>query len=69
MSEPVHDLTRLQAMDEGAWAALQDDFYRRIYFYVKRYVQDHQLAEDLTQDVFLGAVRGIQGFDLSLIHI
>lgn len=63
MSEPVHDLSRLQAMDEGAWAALQDDFYRRIYFYVKRYVQDHQLAEDLTQDVFLGAVRGIQGFD------
>jgi RNA polymerase sigma factor (sigma-70 family) len=63
MSEPVHDLTRLQAMDEGAWAALQDDFYRRIYFYVKRYVQDHQLAEDLTQDVFLGAVRGIEGFD------
>ena len=63
MSAPAHDLERLQAMDEGAWAALQDDYYRRIYFYVKRYVQDHQAAEDLTQDVFLGAVRGIAGFD------
>ena len=52
-------------MDEGAWAALQDDFFRRIYFYVKRYVGNHQTAEDLTQDVFLGAVRGIAGFDTS----
>jgi DNA-directed RNA polymerase specialized sigma24 family protein len=59
MSERRHDIARLQAMDEGAWAALQDDYFRRIYFYVKRYVSDHQTAEDLTQDVFLGAVRGI----------
>jgi len=63
MSERTHDIARLQAMDEPAWAALQDDYYRRIYFYVKRYVADHQTAEDLTQDVFLGAVRGIAGFD------
>ncbi|MCA8975547.1 MAG: sigma-70 family RNA polymerase sigma factor [Planctomycetes bacterium] len=63
MSEHTHEMSRLQAMDEAAWGALQDDFYRRIYFYVKRYVTDHQTAEDLTQDVFLGAVRGIGGFD------
>lgn len=63
MTLPAHDLDLLQAMDEGAWAALQEDFYRRVFFYVKRYVQDHQAAEDLTQDVFLGAVRGIAGFD------
>ncbi len=63
MSEGRHDIQRLQAMDDAAWAALQDDYYRRIYFFVKRYVQDHQTAEDLTQDVFLGAVRGIAAFD------
>ena len=63
MTERVHEIPRLQAMDEPAWAALQDDYYRRIYFYVKRYVADHQTAEDLTQDVFLGAVRGIGSFD------
>ena len=63
MSERVHDMARLQAMDETAWADLQEDYYRRIYFYVKRYVSDHQTAEDLTQDVFLGALRGIEGFD------
>jgi RNA polymerase sigma-70 factor (ECF subfamily) len=63
MNARAHEIPRLQAMDEGAWASLQDDYYRRIYFYVKRYVTDHQTAEDLTQDVFLGAVRGIGGFD------
>ncbi|MBL8747689.1 MAG: sigma-70 family RNA polymerase sigma factor [Planctomycetes bacterium] len=63
MSARPHEISRLQAMDERAWADLQEDYYRRIYFYVKRYVTNHQTAEDLTQDVFLGAVRGIAGFD------
>ncbi|MFK7742875.1 MAG: RNA polymerase sigma factor [Planctomycetota bacterium] len=63
MSERVHEVERLQAMDDTAWADLQEDYFRRVYFYVKRYVGDHQTAEDLTQDVFLGALRGIGGFD------
>jgi RNA polymerase sigma-70 factor (ECF subfamily) len=63
MRTTAHDLGRLQAMDEAAWAALQEDYHRRIYFYVQRYVTDHQTAEDLTQDVFLGAVRGVERFD------
>jgi len=63
MSERAHDIAKLQAMDEFAWTDLQDDYFRRIYYFVKRYVQDHQTAEDLTQDVFLGAVRGIASFD------
>lgn len=63
MASTAHDISRLQAMDETAWARLQDDYSRRIYFFVKRYVNDPHTAEDLTQDVFLGAVRGIAGFD------
>ncbi len=63
MDDGRHDIRKLQAMDDAAWAALQSDYFRRIYFFVKRYVQDHQTAEDLTQDVFLGAVRGIAAFD------
>jgi RNA polymerase sigma-70 factor (ECF subfamily) len=63
MSNVHHDIALLRAMDEGAWATLQDEFYRRVYFYVKRYVVDHQTTEDITQDVFLGAVRGIATFD------
>ena len=63
MTKIHHDITALQAMDEVAWSRLQEDYFRRIYFFVKRYVRDHQTAEDLTQEVFLGAVRGIAGFD------
>lgn len=63
MPRSPHDIARLQRMDDAAWAELQDDYFRRIYFYCKRYVGDHQTAEDLTQDVFLGAVRGIASFD------
>lgn len=58
-----HDIGRLQAMEEAAWEVFQEAYYRRVYFFAKRYVGDHQTAEDLTQDVFLGAVKGIAGFD------
>jgi RNA polymerase sigma-70 factor (ECF subfamily) len=63
MSDTAPDIAALQAMDEAAWEALQRSHSRRIYYFVKRYVRDHQTAEDLTQDVFLGAVRGIDRFD------
>jgi RNA polymerase sigma-70 factor (ECF subfamily) len=63
MSADDHDIRKLQAMDDAAWAALQEDYFRRVYFFCKRYCNDHQTAEDLTQDVFLGAVRGIATFD------
>ncbi|MBK8977960.1 MAG: sigma-70 family RNA polymerase sigma factor [Planctomycetes bacterium] len=57
------DIAALQAMDEDAWQRLQDAYFRRVYFYVRRYVDNHQTAEDLTQDVFLGAIKGIPRFD------
>lgn len=65
MTSQRHDVAKLQAMQEDAWADLQADFFRRVFYYVKRYVTDHQTAEDLTQDVFLGAVRGIAAYDPS----
>ena len=58
-----HDISRLQSMNESAWADLQEDYFRRIYFFIQRYVSNHQTAEDLTQDVFLGAVKGVANFD------
>jgi len=63
MVEDDIDVRRLQAMDDAAWTSFQDTFFRRVYFFVKRHVDDHQTAEDLTQDVFLGAVRGIANYD------
>ena len=61
----VADIEALQSMDEGAWQNVQDRFFRRVFFFVRRYVGDHQTAEDLTQDVFLGAVKGISRFDVA----
>lgn len=63
MNDDAFDLPRLRAMDEAAWTALQDAWHRRLFGYVKRCVGDHQTAEDLVQEVFLGAVRGIDGYD------
>jgi RNA polymerase sigma factor (sigma-70 family) len=63
MSDPTFDLPRLQAMDEGAWAALQQAWHRRILGYVRRCVADRDAAEDVVQEVFLGAVRGIGAYD------
>ncbi len=57
------DIAALQSMDEQAWQSVQDAYFRRVFFYVRRYVGNHQTAEDLTQDVFLGAVKGIDRFD------
>jgi RNA polymerase sigma-70 factor (ECF subfamily) len=56
-------IAKLQALDEAEWARLEETYSPRIYFYVKKQVQDHQTAEDLTQETFLGAIRGIQSFD------
>lgn len=56
-------ISKLQALDEHEWARLEEEYFPRIYFYVKKQVQDHQTAEDLTQETFLGGVRGIANFD------
>ena len=42
MNTRTHDIQRLQAMQEDAWADLQAEYFRRVFYYVKRYVQDHQ---------------------------
>lgn len=63
MSHELPEIEALQSMQQTAWADLQDAYFRRIYFFIKRYVGNHQTAEDLTQDVFLGAVKGISRFD------
>lgn len=61
----LHDLSieRLQAMDHAEWERFQAEYHDRVFGYIKRQVNDAELAADLTQDVFLGAVRGIARFD------
>lgn len=63
MAASDFSIDRLQRLDEGEWAKLRGDYHDRIYGYVKRQVNHPDWAEDLAQEVFLGAIRGIQGFD------
>lgn len=57
------DIGLLKALDDKEWERLQAEYHDRVYGYVKRQIGDPDLAEDLTQDTFLGAVRGIRNFD------
>ena len=63
-----HDIQRLQAMDEEAWGGLQEDYFRRVYFFVKRYVDDHQTA-NARPLVAAGAAAIIQEADLSDVSL
>jgi RNA polymerase sigma-70 factor (ECF subfamily) len=44
---------------EGLFVGLVRDYHRRIYNYLLRLVGEEVLAEDLTQDTFLRAFRGL----------
>lgn len=53
----------LKQGDELEWETLQRNYWRRVYYFVRRFIIDHQACEDIVQDTFLGAARGIQNFD------
>jgi RNA polymerase sigma-70 factor (ECF subfamily) len=53
-------LERARAYDEDALGELYDEYAPLIYAYLCRRVQDAQLAEDLTGEVFVRVLRAIQ---------
>ena len=57
------DPARLAAFDEGEWARVEAAFAGRLLSYVSRRVTDVEAREDIVQETFLGAVRGIESFD------
>lgn len=57
------DIELLKKLDAKEWERLQAEYHDRVFGYVKRQVGDPELAADLTQDTFLGAVRGIRNFN------
>jgi len=59
----VCDIEALKSGSETAWAQLEENFFQRIYYFVRKQVPDHQACEDIVQDTFLGALRGIENFD------
>ena len=46
--------------DERAFEALYERYQRRIYSFVLGMVKDHGRAEDVTQEVFVSALRRIR---------
>ncbi len=53
-------LKRAQAYDEQAIAQLYDQYAPRVYAYLYRRLQDAQLAEDLTGEVFVRLLEALQ---------
>ncbi len=62
-SEWTPDLERLARLDDAEWLAVERQFCGRLMAFVSRRVRDVQAREDIVQDAFLGAVRGIDTFD------
>lgn len=63
MSDWTPDIARLRAFDDAEWMAVERHFCGRLLAYAARRVRDRQAREDIVQDTFLGAVRGIEDFD------
>ncbi|MEM9801329.1 MAG: sigma-70 family RNA polymerase sigma factor [Planctomycetota bacterium] len=57
------DVARLAVHDEDEWARVERTFAGRLLAYVARRVHDPEARDDIVQEVFLGAIRGIQSFD------
>ena len=58
-----YDIAKLRNLDDAEWEALQQDYFSRVFYYVKRMVNDADAAEDVTSETFLGALKGIARFD------
>jgi len=63
VSEWTPDVARLQAHADEEWLAVQRHYCGRLMAYVARRVADREAREDVLQETFLGALRGIHDFD------
>jgi RNA polymerase sigma factor (sigma-70 family) len=63
MGEWTPDVAKLVALDDQEWMAVERAYCGRLLAYVARRVPDRDAREDVVQEVFLGAVRGIRLYD------
>ncbi|HIG12370.1 MAG: sigma-70 family RNA polymerase sigma factor [bacterium] len=63
MSDWAPDIARLQALNNDEWLRVESTFCGRLLAYAARRVPDAQAREDIVQETFLGALRGIDNFD------
>ncbi|MEM8712458.1 MAG: sigma-70 family RNA polymerase sigma factor, partial [Planctomycetota bacterium] len=57
------DVERLANFDEDEWARVERAYAGRLIAYIGRRVSDAEARDDIVQEAFLGAVRGIGAFD------
>ncbi len=60
-------ITRLRGGDDAAFAALYRRYNRRIAAYIYGMVKDYGRAEDITQDVFVSALRRMRETDREIV--
>lgn len=61
-SREIYDellVTRCRQRDLAAWDELVDRWNDRLYYYLRRLIDDEQDAKNTLQDVWVGALRGI----------
>ncbi|MBI5363036.1 MAG: sigma-70 family RNA polymerase sigma factor [Planctomycetes bacterium] len=63
MSDWTPDIERLRRFDDQEWLAVERNYAGRLMAYVHKRVPDRTAREDVVQETFLGAVRGIGDFD------
>jgi RNA polymerase sigma factor (sigma-70 family) len=63
MSDWIPEIEKLQAFGDEEWGKVERNYAGRLFAYVSRRILDTQAREDIVQESFLGAVRGIGSFD------
>ncbi|MCC7018921.1 MAG: sigma-70 family RNA polymerase sigma factor [Ardenticatenales bacterium] len=66
MSDPADERRLVEAARTGdgqAFSVLYERYVDRVYSFVLFRVRDDSVAEDLTQDVFVQVLRGLDGYD------
>ena len=59
MGDWTPDIERLRAYNDEEWMQVEREYCGRLMAYVGRRIDDTQAREDVVQEVFMGAVRGI----------
>ncbi|MBN1938211.1 MAG: RNA polymerase sigma factor [Candidatus Aminicenantes bacterium] len=63
--EETAQIRLAQAGDAAAWKGLFDAHYRKVFSLAYRFLGNRSDAEDVLQDTFVKAFRGLDGFDPS----
>jgi len=63
LSDWTPDIAKLSALDDAEWMATERAFCGRLLAYAARRIPDRDARDDVVQEVFLGAVRGIHLYD------